>query len=130
MKIWEDDLNARLKGRELPPKYWEFPELEKGDIHKHCAKCFDINCTRKMDFGNANNDEAEENGDIMGGMFSEPDPDEACAIMKCRWNCGMIYHSCKTSEHSYICPNFVEPDEFEWMLRGTTNLDTRKISVK
>ena len=39
MKQWEDDLNKRLKGKEIPKRYWEFPELEKGNIHQHCAHC-------------------------------------------------------------------------------------------
>ena len=45
MKKWQDDLKERLKGREIPPKYWEFPELEKGNIHQnHCAHCINLIC--------------------------------------------------------------------------------------
>ena len=45
MQKWQDDLENRLKGREIPLKYWEYPELEKGNIHsQHCSSCFDLKC--------------------------------------------------------------------------------------
>ena len=50
MQRWQDDLDKRLKGKLIPPKYWEFPELEKGNVHKHCAYCFDGDCIRSNDF--------------------------------------------------------------------------------
>jgi hypothetical protein len=27
-------------------RYWEYEELEKGNIHKHCAYCVDNNCDK------------------------------------------------------------------------------------
>lgn len=62
---WQDDLDARLKGKKIPPKYWEFPELEKGNIHKHCAHCYTVNCKKQNDF------------------FSSYD-EIACNIIECR----------------------------------------------
>ena len=29
MQQWQEDLDLRLKGKKIPPKYWEYPELEK-----------------------------------------------------------------------------------------------------
>lgn len=101
---WEADLDARLKGRPIPPKYWEFPQLERGNIHKHCAYCVNLACPRKLGFGQ----------------------DNSCALTSCRWKCGAVLHACKASEHMIICPAYAEPDEFDWMLRGVTNLDTRR----
>ena len=51
MQAWQEDLDKRLKGKKIPPKYWEFPELEKGSIHGHCAYCFDIDCDRTLNIG-------------------------------------------------------------------------------
>ena len=65
MLRWQQDLDARLKGKEIPPRYWEFPELQKGNIHKHCAHCYDIDCAKGND------------------LFSSYDQ-MACTIMKCR----------------------------------------------
>ena len=39
-------------------------------------------------------------------------------------------HSCKHSEHNMVCERFEDEDEFEWMLRGVTNLDTRSLKKK
>ena len=49
MQRWQEDLDARLKGKKIPPKYWEFPEMEKGNLHKHCAHCVDVNCVRSLE---------------------------------------------------------------------------------
>jgi hypothetical protein len=65
MQRWQKDLDARLKGKEIPPRYWEFPELERGGIHKHCAYCYDLDCKKANDF------------------FSTYD-EVACNIMECR----------------------------------------------
>lgn len=51
--------------------------------------------------------------------------DESCNVIDCRWKCGARYHSCKSAEHSIICPCYEEVDEYEWMLRGVTNLEVR-----
>lgn len=113
MKQWEDDLNTRLKGKEIPKKYWEFPELEKGNIHKHCAYCIDKQCKRTITI----NEDQQPLVETAKG--------EACGMIECRWKCGTKYHSCKASEHSLICPTYEEVDEYEWMMRGFTNLDVR-----
>ena len=44
MQQWQEEMNLRFSGKKVPPKYWEYPELEKGNIHKHCAYCIDIHC--------------------------------------------------------------------------------------
>jgi len=62
---WEQDLKVRLKGKVIPPRYWEYPELEKGNLHKHCSYCFDLNCPRVFEL-------KEMNGDI------------ACQVVSCR----------------------------------------------
>ena len=103
LKQWEEDFDCRLKTKNYQkiPKYWEFPELEKGNIHKHCSSCFDLKCLKK---------ESKEG---------------ACNIIQCRWKCGASFHSCKSSEHKLICPKYEDEDEFGWMMRGVTNLDIR-----
>ncbi len=30
-------------------RYWEYEELEKGNIHKHCAYCVDSHCERYLE---------------------------------------------------------------------------------
>ena len=79
--------------------------MEKGNIHKHCSTCFDAQCPKSIN-------------------------EEACSVIPCRWKCGAFFHSCKSSEHNIICPKFEEEDEFEWMLRGVTNLDARRRKKK
>lgn len=116
-KMWEDDLKDRLKGKEIPPKYWEFPEIEKGNLHKHCAYCQSLTCTKKSDML------LLKLHDAAAALEQEEVP--ACPMISCRWKCGAVYHSCKSNEHSYICPTYIEPDEYEWMLRGVNNLDFR-----
>ena len=74
MEIWQDELDDRLKGKVIPPKYWEYPELEKGGHHKHCSYCVDLTC--KSSFAN-----------------------DACGIIECRYGCGVHFHACKSSEH-------------------------------
>jgi len=102
MKIWQQDLDDRLSRHNCKKiiKYWEFPELEKGNIHKHCSNCFDIDCQRT----------SEE--------ISDDYDDTSCALTSCKWKCGQIYHRCKASEHFMICPLYIEPDPFDWMYRG------------
>ncbi len=63
--FFQEDLDSRLKGKKIPPKYWEFPEMEKGNIHKHCAYCVDINCAKSND------------------VFTSYD-DIACNMIECR----------------------------------------------
>ncbi len=80
MKIWQDELDERIKDHEKPPSYWDFPEREKGNIHKHCAYCLDLNCLRTYD-------------------AVDPEDDRACNVVECRWKCGATYHHCKILEH-------------------------------
>lgn len=105
MQQWEDEMTARLSGKKIPPKYWDFPELERGGIHKHCAYCVDINCAKTLN---------------IESLFTEFDVASSCGMTLCKWNCGAKYHSCKSSEHLLICPTYEEPDEFDWILRGVT----------
>ena len=72
---WQEELDERLKDKVIPPKYWEYPELEKGNIHKHCVYCVSLDC-QTIEF-----------------------EDDACGIIDCRNGCGVKYHSCKSSEH-------------------------------
>lgn len=74
MEIWQEELDDRLKGKVIPPKYWEHPELEKGGHHKHCSNCIDLTC--KSSFAN-----------------------NACGIIECRYRCGAKFHACKSGEH-------------------------------
>ena len=74
MEMWQEELDEKLKGKVIPPKYWEHPELEKGGHHKHCSYCFDLTC--KSSFAN-----------------------DACGIIECRYGCGVHFHACKSSEH-------------------------------
>ena len=48
MQQWQDELTLSLLGQKIPPKYWDFPELEKGNIHKHCAYCVDMSCSKTL----------------------------------------------------------------------------------
>ena len=48
MQQWQEEMNLRFSGKKVPPKYWEYPELEKGNIHKHCAYCIDIHCPKTL----------------------------------------------------------------------------------
>ena len=99
MQQLQENLEVRLKGKKIPPKYWEFPELEKGNIQNHCAYCIDINCHRTLNIG-------------------EPGMDDACGLINCRFGCEAIYHACKSAEHNLVCPKYEEKDAYEWMYRG------------
>lgn len=105
MQQWQEDLDVRLKGKKIPPKYWEFPELEKGNVHGHCAYCFNINCDRTLNIG-------------------EPGMDESCGITECKFECGAIFHACKSSEHHIICPKYEEADAYDWMYKGMSGDST------
>ena len=93
MQRWQEDLDERIKDHEKPPRYWEFPELEKGNIHPHCSYCFRVDCRRTLD-------------------SSDPPDDRGCGVVKCRWECGALMHSCKLLEHkvstsTYVVPKFL-----------------------
>ena len=99
MQKWHDDLENRLKGREIPLKYWEYPELEKGNIHsQHCSSCFNLKCD--------------------SSSFS-------CSMTNCKYGCGARYHACKTSEHLIICPIGQVEDEYNKMYQGVSGEQRR-----
>jgi len=99
MQRWKRDLDERVKDREVPRKYWESPELEKGNVHKHCAHCFKADCQKEFD-------------------AEAPAEERACAVVHCRWGCGARLHACKLFEHQMVCALYEEQDEFAWMFRG------------
>ena len=96
MRRWQEDLDERIKDREKPPSYWDFPEREKGGLHGHCAYCLRADCKRTA--------------------FDEDSKgDRACAVSKCRWGCGARMHNCKLFEHQVkgkdkeLCRRYVVP---------------------
>ena len=93
-KYWQDKIDKRLEGKERPKAYWEYPELEKGHIHKHCSTCFHLDCQRTKSFNEID--------------ISHDDYHSACDLRSCRWNCGAIFHWCKSSEHDLICPAYID----------------------
>ena len=114
MQQWQEQTRQRLSGKKILPKYWEFPEQEKGNIHKHCAYCIDINCAKTLN---------------IDFLFTEYDVDSSCGVISCSWNCGAKYHACKSTEHLMICRTYEEPDEFDWIIRGVSN-DFESIKIK
>lgn len=102
MKQWQDDLDERLKGREKIKPYWEYPELEKGNIHPHCANCFAITCPKTF----------------LDTYEDDLSKFKACEVISCRWKCGVKYHQCKAFEHQMLCTTYEESDDFAWMYRG------------
>ena len=112
MQQWQEEMNIRLSGRKVPPKYWESPELEKGNIHKHCAYCIDLNCSKSLNIESLF-DSDDENMDSCTSYSSS-----SCGMISCNWNCGVRYHACKSTEHRLICPMYEEPGEFDWIARG------------
>ena len=78
MQQWQEEMNIRLSGKKVPPKYWEYPEFEKGNIHKHCAYCIDLNCPKTLDleflFTNENeNNNEEEDGTELHQLQEDED---------------------------------------------------------
>ncbi len=111
MRQWQQDLDDRIKDHKRPPKYWDFPELEKGNVHKHCAYCLRGDCARVYD-------------------SADPPEDRACSVVHCRWGCGARMHQCKLFEHKIICPLYEEEDEFAWMRKGLKREAQRIASKK
>lgn len=107
MERWQKDLDDRIGSKEKPPRYWDYPEMEKGNVHKHCAYCVNAKCEKGMDF-------KEE---------------RACEVVGCRWNCGVVLHSCKLFEHQMICPLYETEDDFAWMYKGVGG-ESRKKAFK
>jgi len=93
---WQEDVDTAIlrTGQPVPKKYWEHPELEKGEVHPHCAYCYATACPR-------------EQGDS-----------KACAVISCSWGCGAALHHCKAAEHMTICPTYEKETEFDWMHKG------------
>ena len=49
---------------------------------------------------------------------------------RCKFGCDAVMHSCKSAEHSFICPVYEFEDEHEWMLRGTLGGISEKRAFK
>lgn len=109
---WQEDVdNAILRtGQPVPKRYWEYEELEKGNIHKHCAYCINTNCDKTPDY---------ELGEVNI---------QCCRLFSCPWDCGARLHHCKAFEHKMICKNFEEEGEFDWILRD--RMTRKKPAVK
>jgi len=107
-KRWQDDVDQAVQrtGQPVPKRYWEYPELERGNIHKHCAYCQIIGCTTKNKLLSQEDDFSSE--DIWT---------QCCSMVNCPSECGAVYHHCKAFEHRMICPLYEEEGEFDWMLR-------------
>jgi len=99
-KRWQEDVDNAIRrtGQPIPKKYWEYPELERGNIHDHCAYCFDINCEKEF--------------------MLTPNDESCCAVHSCSFGCGAKFHLCKSFEHKMICPMFEEESDFDWMNRN------------
>ena len=110
MRRWEDDLKQRLTGKPALPKYWEYPELEKGNIHQqHCSNCFDLNCE------SANIDKNKHQSLVLN-----------CSMTNCKFECGARYHACKVSEHKIICPfGELAEEEYSRMFQGVSGEQRR-----
>lgn len=53
--------------------------------HLHCDKCYNVHCQVPVQVS------------------------IACVVIKCRKNCGTIFHMCKHEEHQLLCPNEIVP---------------------
>ncbi len=53
--------------------------------HEHCDKCYNAHCQVPVQIS------------------------VSCMIIKCRKNCGAIFHMCKQEEHQLLCPNETVP---------------------
>ncbi|XP_034723550.1 F-box only protein 40 [Etheostoma cragini] len=53
--------------------------------HKHCEQCHSVLCQVPVQIS------------------------VSCIIIKCRKNCGAIFHTCKQEEHQLLCPNEMVP---------------------
>jgi len=97
-KRWQDDVDTAIQrtGQPVPRKYWEYPEFEKGDIHEHCAYCYNIDCDKTYSYG----------GDGKRG---------SCAVIQCQWGCGSHLHACKAFEHQMLCPFYDAQSELDHM---------------
>jgi len=99
-KRWQEDVDRAIQrtGQPIPKKYWEYPELLRGNIHDHCAYCYDIHCEKEF--------------------MLTPSDESCCALTSCTFGCGAKFHLCKSTEHKIICPMFEEESEFDWMKRN------------
>ena len=96
---WQEDVDTAIlrTGQPVPKKYWEYPEMEKGEVHLHCAYCYATACP-------------------LGYSYSSDT--QACAVIECAWGCGATLHHCKAAEHQIICPSYEKETEFDWMHKG------------
>jgi len=111
-KRWQEDVDRAIArtGMPVPKKYWEYEELEKGNIHKHCAYCMLRNCDRQEKFY-----EMEEGWR------------DCCKVVDCLWGCGARYHNCKSTEHKMICSHYEEEGEFDWICRDRMVKKLKKV---
>ena len=120
-KRWKEDVDNAIArtGKAVPKRYWEYPELERGNIHKHCAYCVDINCQKKTKYQM-----------VMADEDCDEDDDDSCQMTVCPWKCGASYHHCKAFEHKMICPLYEEEGEFDWMHRDGIKIVKKSKKVK
>ena len=99
---WQEDVDVAIQrtGQPVPKKYWQFPEMEKGNICSHCAYCYNAKCNKTYSF----------NGE-------EFEAERSCSLMECSWGCGATYHVCKGFEHQMICPTLEGEGEYDWVHR-------------
>merc|ERR1712142_1032676 len=71
-KRWQDDVDQAIQrtGQPVPKRYWEFPELERGNIHKHCAHCHTTTCDKRSNIFSSS-----------GG--DEDDWSQCCSVVNC-----------------------------------------------
>eukprot|EP00092_Neocalanus_flemingeri_P003271 GFUD01003502.1.p1 GENE.GFUD01003502.1~~GFUD01003502.1.p1 ORF type:complete len:627 (+),score=134.00 GFUD01003502.1:172-2052(+) len=107
-KRWKDDVDQAIlrTGQPVPKRYWEYPELERGNIHRHCAYCHNSKCTKRNNLLSVDDDYPDEE------VWTQ-----CCQVVNCPWECGAVYHHCKAFEHKMICPQYEEEGEFDWMQR-------------
>jgi len=106
---WQEDVDTAIRrtGQPVPKKYWDYPEMEKGNIHKHCAYCILDDCKKEQEFNLT-----------------------SCSMVACPFECGFNMHHCKVFEHSMICQNFEEEGEFDWMTRDRVMKKPKKDDKK
>ena len=127
-KRWKEDVDNAIArtGKAVPKRYWEYPELERGNIHKHCAYCYNIDCQKKTKYQMVMADEDDDDDDSDDdGCWGQ-----SCQMTTCQWNCGAVYHHCKAFEHKMICPLYEEEGEFDWMHRDGIKIVKKSKKVK
>jgi len=100
-------------GQPVPKKYWEYPDLERGNVHLHCAYCYNTECNKKEMYLR---DEVDMRDDKL----------PCCSVNPCTWGCGAVHHHCKSFEHKMICPLYEEEDDFGWMIKDINGRNVKK----